>query len=305
MAQLPPLQVDTFVSPPTRITTGLSDINKQWWQPETSTLIHGPNNAVLCDPPITIQQCTVLADWIDSILALYATSSRPRKNLQFIYITHAHGDHFFGAPILQARFPGVKIVATATVAAGIPEQYSPEVYEKLWKVLFPEGQLSEQQVCATALPTSNEFVLDGHTLKAYDVSADHKESSILHIPSLDLVVCGDVVYGDCHQYFVEANTTERRRLWLDALDVVDSLNPKILVASHKRASQTDGAYLTAATRKYIIDFETLAATCKAGDWQTLYQMIKEAYPQRWNDFLLEASCKAYFSIDPFGESKAA
>lgn len=300
MAHLPPLQVDTFVSPPTKINTGLSDTSKQ---PETSTLVHGPNNAVLCDPPITIQQCTVLADWTDSILALYTTSTRPKKKLEYIFVTHAHGDHFFGTPVLQARFPGVKIIATARVSAGIPEQYTPEMYEKVWKVLFPEGQLSEQRVCATALPTTNEFDLDGHILKAYGVSADHTESSILHVPSLDLVVCGDVVYGDCHQYFVEANTDERRGLWLDALDVVDSLNSKILVASHKRASQIDGTYLVAATRKYIIDFETLAAECETSGWQTLYQRIKEAYPHRWNDFLLEASCKAYFSINPFGEDK--
>lgn len=170
----------------------------------------------------------------------------------------------------------VKIIATATVAAGMPEQYTPDMYEKVWKVLFSEGQLSEYQVCATALPTSNEFVLDGHILKSYDVSTDHKESSILHVPSLDLSVCSGVVYGDCHQYFVEANATERRMLWLDALDVVDSLNPKILVTSHKRASQIDGANLVAATRKYIIDFESLTAECEAGGWQTLDQRIKEA-----------------------------
>lgn len=302
MAHLPPLQVDTFISPPTKINTGLSDTSKQWWQPETSTLIHSPENAVLCDPPITMQQSTILADWIDLILALYATSVHPKKKLQFIFITHAHGDHFFGAPILQARFPSVKIIATANVAAGIPGQYTPDMYEKIWKALFPEDQLSEQHVCATALPATNEFVLDGHILKAYDVSADHIDSSILHVPSLDLVVCGDVVYGDCHQYFVEENTAERRRRWLDALDIVDTLNTKILVASHKRASQIDGAYLVTATRKNIIDFETLASKCEAGGWETLYHSVKNAYPHRWNDFLLEASCKAYFSVEPFGDT---
>ncbi|KAL7907752.1 beta-lactamase-like protein [Trichoderma velutinum] len=300
MAHLPPLQVDTFVSPPIKVITGLSEPSKQWWQPETSTLIHGPNNAVLWDPPITTQQCKALADWIESIFELYASSTQTKKTLQYIIITHVHGDHFFGAPVLQSRFPGVQIIATAKLVAGIPGQYAPEMYDKVWTVLFLESQLHEQQVQATALPNTNEFTLDGHTLKAHDVSADHIDSSILHIPSLELVVCGDVVYGDCHQYFVEANTAERRRLWLDALDFVDSLNPKNVVASHKRASQIDGSYLVAATRKYIIDFETLAAQNAAGNWQTLYHKVKDAYPHRWNDFLLEASCKVYFSIEVFG-----
>lgn len=258
-SSLPPLEVDTFVSPPIKTETGLSEPSKQWWQPETSTLIHGPNNAVIIDPPLTINQTNNLADWIESVLALYPTKTQQKKKLQYIYITHAHGDHFFGAPVLESRFPGVQTLATAKVAAGMPKQYAPEMYDNIWKPWFPHDQLPEEQVSAVALPKSNEFTLDGHTLKAYDVSADHEDSTILHVPDLGLAVCGDVVYGDCHQYFVEASTPERRKLWLEALDVVDGLKPKMVVASHKRSSQMDGPYLVAATRKYILDFERLGA----------------------------------------------
>lgn len=302
-SSLPALQVDTFVSRPIKTVSGLSEPSKQWWQPETSTLIHGPNNAVIIDPPLTINQTKELSDWIESVLALYPNESQQQKKLQYIYITHAHGDHFFGAPVLESRFPGVQILATAKVAAGIPAQYAPAMYDKMWEPMFPDGQLPKQQVSAIPLPASNEFMIDGHTLKAYDVSADHKDSTVLHVPSLDLAVCGDVVYGDCHQYFVEANTAEKRRLWLDALEVVDGLHPKMVVASHKRSSQIDGAYLVQATRKYILDFEQLGAEVKSEHldgsgvehWQVLYDKVKKAYPHRWNDFLLEASVKAYFS----------
>ena len=157
------------------------------------------------------------------------------------------------------------------------------------------------------LPKSNEFTLDGHTLKAYDVSADTSTRRSCTFPALDSAVCGDVVYGDCHHYFVEANTPERRKLWLDALDTVESLKPKMVVASHRRTSQIDGPYLVQATRQYILDVEKLGAEAieefearGAGgggggreNWQILYDKLKKAYLHRWNDFLLEASSKAY------------
>ncbi|WP_324194437.1 MBL fold metallo-hydrolase [Nocardia terpenica] len=34
------------------------------------------------------------------------------RRLTHIYLTHAHGDHWFGAPALVDRFPGTVVYAT-------------------------------------------------------------------------------------------------------------------------------------------------------------------------------------------------
>src|SRR5579862_7423846 len=72
------------------------------FDPATSTLIFGEYDAVLVDAMTTVAEAKALADWI----ALY------NRNLETIYITHAHFDHFYGLSILLDRFPGARAIAT-------------------------------------------------------------------------------------------------------------------------------------------------------------------------------------------------
>ena len=66
------------------------------WVANTVTLIYGDRDAVLVDTFLSAEQTRELVDWI-------AASG---KNLTAIYVTHAHGDHFFGIGMLEERFPG-------------------------------------------------------------------------------------------------------------------------------------------------------------------------------------------------------
>ena len=75
---------------------------KEMWSPTSSTLIYGERDAVLVDALLTMNEGRALADWV-------AASGR---NLTTIYITHGHGDHFFGASAILERFPAARMVAT-------------------------------------------------------------------------------------------------------------------------------------------------------------------------------------------------
>ena len=70
----------------------------------SATLIYGTRDAVLVDTFFTIDNSIKLADEI-------AASG---KNPTYTYITHGHGDHFFGINALKQRFPDVRAVATAS-----------------------------------------------------------------------------------------------------------------------------------------------------------------------------------------------
>ena len=72
------------------------------FDPITSTLIFGEHDAVLVDAMGTVAEAEALADWV----ALH------NRNLETIYITHAHFDHFYGLSILLDRFPGARAIAT-------------------------------------------------------------------------------------------------------------------------------------------------------------------------------------------------
>ena len=114
----PPLQWSVFLNPSVPVVNPPKNYT---WSPTAFTLIHGPSTALLVDAPITLASSNSLADWIESTI--------PGKKLTHNYITHGHGDHFFGSAVLQQRFPGLQIVATDRTLAHIEEQLLPAQFD--------------------------------------------------------------------------------------------------------------------------------------------------------------------------------
>ena len=85
------------------------------FDPITSTLIFGDYDAVLVDAMGTVAEAEALADWV----ALH------NRNLETIYITRAHFDHFYGLSILLDRFPRARAIAPNAVKA-MQASYSPQ-----------------------------------------------------------------------------------------------------------------------------------------------------------------------------------
>src|SRR6185503_16132387 len=145
------LNWDVFMTPGIPIVT--SDmppgVKEVYFQAMASTLIHGLQDAVLVDAFMTVKQANELADWV-------AASG---KNLTTIYITHGHGDHWFGIGTLLERFPNARAVATPDVVKVMRQHASPEILEKVWKVGFP-GQIPERVVIAEELK-GNVIDLEG------------------------------------------------------------------------------------------------------------------------------------------------
>jgi glyoxylase-like metal-dependent hydrolase (beta-lactamase superfamily II) len=83
--------------------------------PITSTSIFGENDAVLVDAMTTVAEAEALADWI----ALH------NRNLETIYITHAHFDHFFGLSTLLDRFPAARAIATPKTVNAMQMSFAP------------------------------------------------------------------------------------------------------------------------------------------------------------------------------------
>lgn len=277
-----PLQYSVFINPPVPV---VSPPQNYPWSPTAFTLIHGPSTAILVDAPITINSSNALADWIEATI--------PGKKLTHNYITHGHGDHFFGAATLQQRFPGLKVVATKRTIAHINEQLEPDMLENFWEPLFPDGQIPVQNVTFEALHRNHKFFVDGYVVRSVEVGqSDTYNTTVLHVPSLDLVVAGDVVYGNCFQYLVESNTTELRHQWINAISEVEKLKPKIVVPSHMQESEGFGVEHLEKTKEYIRTWGTLAGESKSAD--DLIAKVKKAYPERVGDFILEISAQEVF-----------
>jgi glyoxylase-like metal-dependent hydrolase (beta-lactamase superfamily II) len=266
----PRLNWDVFVTPGLPIVTrdappGVTDT---FFQATASTLIYGASDAVLVDAFMTVKQATALADWV----------AAKDRNLTTIYITHGHGDHWFGAGTLLERFPGAIAVATPDAIKQMHGNASPEALETVWKAGFP-GQIPDKLVIAEELK-GNVIHLEGQELVAVALGhTDTDDTTCLHVPSIGLVVAGDAAYNDVHLYLAESNS-QKRREWIAALDRMESLNPTAVVASHKRPERADDPRVIEETRQYIRDFDRLVEQTTTA--QALYDAMLALYPNRVN-----------------------
>lgn len=251
---------------------------RRMWSPTASTLIFGERDAVLVDPLMTQAEGEDLAGWI----------AATGKNLTTIFVSHGHGDHFFGAAPVLERFPEARMVATAAVVEGMRKQLGPAWLDGFWRDRFP-GQLPERLVVAEPLDTDT-LALEGEDLAVVDLGhTDTDGSAALYVPSTGLLVAGDAVYDDVHLYLVESGD-DGIEAWLAALDVIEALRPTAVVAGHRRAEASDDPGYIEATRRYLRTFAAAAEhTSTALD---LYDAVLDAYPDRLNRGVLWNSARA-------------
>jgi glyoxylase-like metal-dependent hydrolase (beta-lactamase superfamily II) len=264
------LKWEVFVTPGIPVVTPdrPSGVRETYFQAMASTLIYGKSDALLVDTFMTIEQASALADWVAS----------KNKNLTTIYITHGHGDHWFGVGTLLERFPNATVVATPNTVKVMRQNASPETLRTAWEPAFPR-QIPDNLVIAKELE-GNVIDLEGHELIVVELGhTDTDHTTCLHVPSIGLVVAGDAVYNDVHLYLAESNV-QKRQEWIAALDKIEALNPRAVVATHKRPENDDDPRIIEETRKYIRDFDRLAETTRTA--QELYDKMLELYPSRIN-----------------------
>ena len=277
--QSPTLAYDVLVLKRSSLTSDVPPGTESLqWVANTATLIAGSQDAVLVDTFATIDQNRQLVDWL----------KQSGKNLTMIYLTHAHGDHAFGIKIVLDHFPKARAVATPAVAKTLHAQMNDPAVKTFWETRFP-GQIPEPLVVPEALDR-DAFELEGQKLVVIDDGfTDTEPSTSLYVPSIGLMVAGDAVYNGIHPFMAE--TSEDSRLqWIAALDRLEALKPRAVVAGHKDPAHADSPHHIAATRHYIRDFNRLNHETTTP--RELYDQMLSLYPNLVNPGSLWGSAKA-------------
>ena len=219
MSQAAPIDLEVVVSPMVDLAIGGQ------FSPTTATILSGPTEAVLVDTLLLADDVERLGERIE------ATG----KKLTTIYITHAHVDHYFGLEALLERFPDARGVALPSVVESARAAHdATREQAKQWFA----GRALDCTVLPEALD-GETIILDGHELHAIEVGqADIAPSTILHVPALDAVVAGDVVYNGVHQMLALSGPDDWPR-WIESVDKIAALDPKLVVAGHKRPELPD------------------------------------------------------------------
>jgi len=275
------LAYDVFVNdPPAQDSGHLPNGDPKRFSPLASTLILGSTDAVLTDPGFTMDQARALGDWVEG----------KGRNLTDIVITHGHGDHWFAAGLLARRFDA-RVVATASTITqmhvGVASR--PLLWDKLYPGIPPAA------VTAVTVP-GDRLTLEGHDLRIVEVGhTDTEGTSVLHVPDLELVVAGDVIYNGVHMWLGESVVVGGFTPWRAAIDAVKALRPRHIVAGHQNDALDDDAGRTIAeTRQYLDDADDLLrAERTAVDFFTAKV---ERYPDHLGRTVLWAGAPALYGV---------
>jgi glyoxylase-like metal-dependent hydrolase (beta-lactamase superfamily II) len=229
--------------------------------PISSTVISGEHDAVLVDPPLTHTQIAQVAEGL----------ARSGKRLASVYITHGHADHWFGTATLLERFGDADTVVYATDGTIRQMRKQLESKNEGFAKSFP-GVPRSTPVLAVPVP-SEGFLLEGRVLRAVETGhTDTDDSSVLHVPSIGLVVAGDVVYNGVHLMMLEGGGGGLQT-WLDGIDRLAALEPRHVVAGHKNRDLPDDPRILDETRQYLGDAIRLLAG-KPGPLEFFEAMMK-------------------------------
>jgi glyoxylase-like metal-dependent hydrolase (beta-lactamase superfamily II) len=241
------LNLDVYVTPmrPMQGARAQGPGDEPMWSPMSATLIRGARDAVLVDTLVTFDQVDALADWINGF----------GKRLAGIYITHGHSDHWIGISRLRERFGDVPAWARPKVHDRAVFELTNPGLSAYWQGVFP-GEIPEKPATPGRYEETS-IDLEGSPLNIIDIGqGDTADSTIVHVPSIDAVVGGDVVYNQVHMMMGETDDQSRED-WIGNLDQIAALSPKIVVSGHQRVGASNDPNTIRESRQYLRDFSRI------------------------------------------------
>ena len=158
-------------------------------------------------------------------------------------------------------------------------QNDPEFRAEFWGRVFP-GQLPAGELDVSIVDEQG-FELEGVALVPVEVGhTDTEATTMLHVPDMNLLVAGDVVYNGVHLYLTESGGTDGIDEWLAALDTAEALRAARVVAGHKDPRAFDNPSQIQATRRYLRDARRLLESSESA--QEFYLEMLRLHPDRLN-----------------------
>lgn len=153
------------------------------------------------------------------------------KQLKWIYISHAHPDHYFGLGPIAEAFPEAKVIALPVTARTIHKQ----MYGKMgyWKDIIGPTNTPTKAVNIEPM-TKNYFELEGQRLEIIpELMGDMKNNSAVWIPSIKTLYASDVLFNQAHPFTCEL-TTEDRRQWIKDIERLEKLGADVIIPGHQK-----------------------------------------------------------------------
>lgn len=230
----------------------------------SSTIIMSEKEAMLVDAQFTLANAhRLVAEIIETGL-----------DLKRIFITHLHPDHFLGLEVIKAVFPDAEILSYKQVAEDVNDAFDFKIDYWGKQVLKENGARTTYLITETEEDT---LYLEGQQIKILGLlSGDCIRVTPLWIPSTRTLIASDIVFADAHVWIADMRTPERMAKWMQSLDTLEALAPKVLIPGHSRTTPSLSPSAIGFTRTYIRNFiKTLHQVNNSAE---LVQEMERIYP---------------------------
>lgn len=240
----------------------------------SSVLVQGETEIALIDAQFTLADAHQV---VSKIL-------RSGKKLTTVYVSHGDPDYYFGLEVIKQAFPEVKIYASAETL-----KYIRNSVDKKLAFWGPKlGENGPKNIVMPELLPGDSFNVDGKKLNVMGLTS-HPKRTFVWIPSIQSVVGGVPVYGNTHLWIADASTKELRGRWIDILDNISALKPKVVIPGHATADAPKDIGSVKFSRNYLLDYEK--ALAKADNSKALIEQVKIKYPDAVLPIALEIGAK--------------
>lgn len=226
-------------------------------------LLKGESKALLIDAPYTRADAhRVVAAILDS-----------GRDLETIYITHDHPDHYYSVEVIRQAFPNARVVSHPAVVAAI--WHSLPFKQARWSKIL--GANGPQMPSAPAPLEGDTLMLEGHEIKVLGpMQGDHAVNTVLWVPDLRALFPSDLIHNQVVLWFVESDAAQIAA-YRQSVAALAQLDPLIVVPGHDREGLPRDASAITFTLAYLDAWPRLAA--KAKNAADLVQKVKQAFPQ--------------------------
>lgn len=179
------------------------------------------------------EKCAVFDTQWTKANALRCAAEIVEENLELetIYMSHAHPDHYFGAEVLKQIFPNARVLAVPEEAAIIEKQWSlkrNEVVPDIGEINYA----SEHMPFTIERLEDDHFLLEGERIEIIPrLMGDYRYNTAGYIPSINTLMCTDILFYEAHPFTCEVNKEERAE-WIEVCKKLKAMNADVVIPGH-------------------------------------------------------------------------
>ncbi|MDD5338074.1 MAG: MBL fold metallo-hydrolase [Dehalococcoidales bacterium] len=198
-------------------------------------------------------------------------------NLKYIYVTHAHPDHYFGLGPVTEAFPSAKVIALKSVAQTVNQQMFGKV--DYWKPIIGITNTPTKAVNLEPME-HNYFELEGKRIEILpEIMGDLKYNTAVWIPSIKTLYGSDVLFNQAHPFTCEISAADRKQ-WIKDIERLQKLGAEVIIPGHQKPGMPFDNSSCEYTKEYLYATEEELAK------QTTTEGFFYAMAMRYKDSIL-------------------